>query len=371
MSQNLKNLFQPIKFARQTFRNRIIMSAMTRCRADSNTQVPNELMAKYYTERAEKAGIVFTECVGVSRVGNCYVGGTSIYADEQVAGWKIITDSVHKVGGKIFIQIWHGGRASRSSIIGSSPVSSSPIPIRTKKKEDGTFETEETPKELTKEEITYILGEFEKGASNAIKAGFDGIEIHGANGYLVDCFLRSSANTRKDEYGGNVENRTRFPLQVIDVIAKIWGYDRTGIKLSPTAVYQDMYDPAPIPLYTHLLQEMKKRKVGFVEFVQPSDSQFLPNFYGIPETKQLPNCFQTFRPHFDGVFIGNNGLNAQSADKLIQDGIIDMATFGRPFLSNPDFPDRIKNGWKLSDADFSKLYTPGPEGYTTYPKYNH
>ena len=275
-------------------------------------------------------------------------------------GWKKVCDAVHSLNGRIILQIWHGGRAGRSNIIGEKPIGPSPIPIRTIDK-DGNIEYSEEPEELSEEGILQVVEEFRKGAENAKIAGFDALEAHGANGYLIDEFLRDSSNKRTDKYGGSVENRCRFPLMVIDALTSVFGPDRVGIKLSPLSKYQDMFDSDPLATYSHLLKELSRRNISFVEIVR--------NLYGNPEQDQVKDLWKSLKPYFSGVLIGNGNLTFEEASRCIDEGIIDMATFGRLFISNPDLVERFKNQWELSKSLPQFYYTNGKEGYIDYPKY--
>jgi N-ethylmaleimide reductase len=364
-----KKILSTFKLGNYVLPNRIGMAALTRCRADPKTCVPNDLHVKYYTERAECAGFILTECSGVSKIGNSFPGACGIWTDEQIDGWKKVCDSVHQVNGRIFLQIWHGGRASRKVVIGANPVAPSSIPMRVPKKTGQGYTNSEVPVELTEEGILEIVKQFRKGAENAAKAGFDGLELHGANGYLIDEFLRDSTNQRTDKYGGSIENRCRFPLMVIEELCTVFGPEKVGIKITPVGRFQDMFDSDPVALYTYFLKELNKRKVAFAEIVSAPEFMPEPNFYGVEGEHQIPDVWKTFRPVFDGVIIGNNNLTFEKANQYIEDGLIDLVTFGRNFIANPDLIERFKNGWPLNTPKPKLFYCPGPEGYIDYPKY--
>ena len=365
------NIFNPYKLGPYLLKNHFVMSAMTRNRADPKTSIPNDLMAKYYSERAESAGFVLTECTGVSFRGKGFAGAAGLWNEEQAEGWKKVTDAVHKVNGRIFLQIFHVGRAGRSKDIGDvKPLGPSPIALRTKLVEGTTdkYETQDVPEELSIEGIKQIIKEFRKGAELALKAGFDGIELHGANGYLVDEFLRDATNKRTDIYGGSIENRIRLTLEIIQELIAVFGADKVGIKLSPTNRYNDMYDSNPIKLYKTLLVELSKLKIAFVEVCQSADSPYFPNFYGIKETEQIPDAFKEFRSSFQGTFIANNNLTLESSSALLASGGADLFSFGRFFLANPDLVERFIQSKPLNDLDFNTMYFGGEKGYTDYPK---
>jgi len=369
------NLFSPIQLGPYTLPNRICMAALTRCRADPKTGVPNDLHVEYYTQRAIKSAFILTECTYTSPDTNALSGGPGIHTEEQVAGWKKVTDSVHKVGGRIILQIWHCGRAGRSSSTGVQPVAPSPLPLRFLTGRVDKYGKEElsigeTPKELDEEGMKNIIKNFKKGAENALKAGFDGLELHGANGYLIDEFLRDATNIRKDKYGGSVENRCRFPLQVIDVLVEVFGSDRVGMKVTPVGRYQDMFDSDPIKTYEYLFHELSKRNIAFVELLQAPEFVPVSNLYKIEGETQIPNVFETFRKSFTGVLIGNNTINKEKGNSLIESGLVDMVSFGRFFISNPDLVERFENNWELNNnLDYKSFATPGAEGYIDYPRY--
>jgi N-ethylmaleimide reductase len=364
-----KNLLSEIKLGSYEMPNRVVMCPLTRCRADPQTGVPNDMHVQYYTQRAVDTAFVRTECSGVSRRGNCFPGACGIYTDEQAEGWKRVNESVHKVGGRIFLQIWHCGRAAKADWLeGQKPLSSSAVknrhPIR------GGFEYDE-PQEMTKEEILEVVEQFRQGAIRAKYAGFDGIELHAANGYLIDQFFRDGVNKRTDEFGGSFENRCRFPLMVMDALIDVFGTEKVGIKLTPVGRFNDMFDSDPIPLYTYLLKELDSRKIAYVEIVKAPEFREVPNFYGgIKGEEQIPNVYKTFRSAFSNVLIANNGFNFETGNQIIEEGLADMVAFGRPFISNPDLVKRFKNNWPLTESDEKTYYTNGFEGYLDYAHYS-
>jgi len=346
----------------------VVMAAMTRCRADPKTMVPTELHEKYYSERAENAAFVLTECTTVSLRGSAFPGACGIYTSEQVEGWKKVTQAVHKEGGRIFLQIWHAGRASRSKDTGTVGLAPSPIPIRAAKEgaKDG-YEFAETPEELTEDGIKTILAEFKAGAVNAKKAGFDGLEVHGANGYIVDQFLRDCTNKRTDSYGGSIKNRCKFALEIIDVCASVFGYDKVGIKLTPVSRYNDMYDSNPEELFKYLLGELSKKKIAFIEVVQAKEFPNA-NFYDKTPEEQMPDVFKTIRPFFKGTIIGNSMLDFDTGNKLIDDNLVDMVSFAKSYVANPDLVLRFKYGTKLEQPDWATLFGGGEKGYCDFKR---
>jgi N-ethylmaleimide reductase len=368
-STNIKNLFSPIKLGPYELRNRTVMAAMTRCRADPKTAIPNDMHVQYYSERAENAGFILTECAAISRGGNTFPGACGIFDEAQTEAWKKVCDAVHEKNGRIYMQIWHGGRSARKMVTGERPVAPSNVTIRSFGQDGKTIEHSEEAEVLTEDGIKKIVEEFQKGAENALKAGFDGLQLHGANGYLVDEFLRDGTNKREDKFGGSFENRSRFPLMVMDALTSVFASDRVGIKLSPVGRYNDMFDSNPIGMFSYLLKELNKRKISFVELVRGPELFPVPDFYDAKPLEQIPDMFKTFRPVFENVLIGNSNLSQEEAQKLIKDGEIDMASFGRPFIANPDFPKRLVNNWPLAEANHNTIYYGGSDGYISYPKY--
>ncbi len=364
-SSKVQPLLDTIKMGAYNLKNRVAMAALTRMRADAQTGVPNDLHVKYYSERAEGAAFILTECSPISTQAEGFPGATGIYTPEHVEGWKKVNEAVHKVNGRIFLQIWHAGRTNRIA-----PVGPSAIPMRSASDSSPTGWKESlTPRELCEADILQIVEDFRFGAANALKAGFDGVQLHGANGYLIDEFLRDATNKRTDQYGGSIENRCRFPLMVIDALTSVFGADKVGIKLSPVGRFQDMFDSDPEALMKHILTELSKRNVAFVELVKAPEFMPVPNYYGIAGEDQLPTIYKTLRPFFNGTLIANNGFDWQSGNEVLQSGEADMVTFGRPFMANPDLVERWTNGWELNAVDYDKAYGGGAEGYCDYPKY--
>jgi N-ethylmaleimide reductase len=356
-------LLESTKFGPYTLKNKVVMAAMTRTRADPKDGVPTDLFVQYYSERAADAGLVLTEASCTSQKANSFPGCGCIYTDEQVEGWKKVTEAVHKVNGIIYLQICHGGRTAYNKLTGMTPVGPSPIAVRSKRGEE--IEYGDVPEELTEDGIKEIIEEFRKGAENAKKAGFDGIQLHAANGYLADEFLRDATNKRTDKYGGSAENRCRFVLEVMDALISIFGVDRVGIKVSPVGRYNDMYDSDPLATYSHLLSELQKKNVSFVELTTSPGEIHL---YEKNAADQIADVFKAFRPHFKNILIANNGLDWEKGNQLLKDGVADLISYGKMYLANPDLVERLKNGWELAQPDWSTVFTGGEKGYI-YPKY--
>ncbi len=359
-----ETLIQEFKLGDLTLPNRIIMAPLTRIRCDPKTGVPNDLLVEYYTQRAS-AGLIITECAPVSQAGNSFLGCAGIYTQEQVEGWKKVVKAVHEKGTKIFLQIWHAGRAAHPSQTGEPNLSPSPAAIRGNLRKNLPHAK---PKEMTKDDIKIVLDQFRQGTLNAKEAGFDGIELVGSGGYLVDQFLRDSGNQRTDEYGGSVENRCRFPLEIMDILVEVFGAKRVGIKLTPVGRFQDMYDSDPIKTYGYFFKELDKRGVGYIHLMEPDEFYSDPTAYG-KGSEQIQEVCKTFRPLFSGTIIINNNLTPESAAKAIKEGYADLAAFGRYYIANPDFVERVENNWPFAEPDPTTFYVGGAKGYTDYPKY--
>lgn len=302
-------LLTPVKVGDYDLPNRVVMCALTRCRADKTTHTANDLHVEYYAARAN-AGLILTECSAISFDGNSFIGSASIYTDEQVLAWKKVTDAVHAKGGKIFLQIWHGGRASHPDNLGGIiPIAPSAIAI------NGSIHTANgrvphaVPREATLEDIKKLIADFRKGAENAKAAGFDGLELHGANGYIIDQFLRDGSNKRTDEYGGSIENRARLLFEVLDQLIEVFGAGKVGIKLSPTNDYNGMEDSDPIALFDYLIENLNKRNIAFVEVMETFS--FIPPVHEEKRLKLFANhekktWRENFKNKFNGAWIANN-----------------------------------------------------------------
>jgi len=357
-------LFEPFTLGDLQLPNRVIMAPLTRSRAKQPGDIPWELNAAYYAQRAS-AGLIIAEATQVSPQGKGYAFTPGIYSDEQVEGWRKVTSAVHHEGGKILLQLWHVGRISRPELQpdGQKPVAPSAI------KPEGaqTFIDENSgmvdvlePRALMTSEIPEIVEQYRRAAENAKQAGFDGVEIHGANGYLIDQFIRSKSNLRNDDYGGSIENRIRFPLMVVDAVVDVWGGQRTGIRLSPTGTFNDMHDDDPVATFGSLATHLNERGLAFVEVVEDS-------FQGNEVEGRPESIIDAIRSGFTGVYIGNGNYTADEARRRIDAGLCDLVSFGRPFISNPDLPARFRQGASLNEYDFNTFYGGDEHGYTDYP----
>lgn len=337
-------------------KNRVLMAPLTRCRADADHN-PTPLMAEYYAQRAS-AGLIIAEATMVMEGNSSFWMEPGIYSDAQIKGWKAVTNAVHAKGGQIVLQLWHGGRACHPLLnAGAQPVAPSAIPITGD--EVHTPEGKKpyvTPRELRDDEIPGIVAGFKKAAENAKAAGFDGVEVHGANGYLLDEFLRDGANKRSGPYGGSIENRARLMLEVLDAAISVWGADRVGLRISPLNSYNSMLDSDPVAITTYIAQQCSTRGIAYLHVMRSDFFQ-----------AQQGDVLTPARQHFKGVLISNMGYTADEAEQAISEGKLDAVAFGTSFLANPDLPARIAAKAPLNAPNPAKFYSPGPEGYTDYP----
>ena len=357
-------LFRPVALGDLHLPNRVIMAPLTRSRARQPGDVPWELNATYYAQRAN-AGLIIAEATQVSPQGKGYAFTPGIYSDEQVEGWRKVTSAVHHEGGHIFLQLWHVGRISRPELQpnGQKPVAPSAIkPEGAQTFIDATSGMVDVlePRALRSDEIPGIVDQFRRAAENAKRAGFDGVEIHGANGYLIDQFIRSKTNLRSDIYGGSIENRIRFPMMVVDAVVEVWGGQRTGIRLSPTGTFNDMHDDDPVATFGTLASHLNDRGIAYTEVVEDS-------FQGNEVEGRPESIINAIRSGFTGAYIGNGNYTADEARRRIHAGLCDLVSFGRPFISNPDLPERFRQGASLNEYDSTTFYGGDEHGYTDYP----
>ncbi|MDY7577771.1 alkene reductase [Herbaspirillum sp. RTI4] len=347
----MTTLFSPIKIGDLQLANRIVMAPLTRSRAGAE-RVPNALMAEYYVQRAS-AGLIITEATSVTPQGVGYAETPGIWSAEQVEGWKLITSAVHAAGSKIVLQLWHVGRISDPSFLnGELPVAPSAIAAKGHVSLIRPERPYVTPRALTLDEIPGVVAAYRKGAENAKLAGFDGVEIHGANGYLLDQFLQDGTNHRTDIYGGSLENRARLMLEITDACIEVWGAGRVGMHLAPACDTHDMSDSDPAATFGYVATELGKRGIAFI-CAREGQS---PTRLG-PQLKKA----------FGGVYIANQQLTKASAQQLLTDGDADAVAFGQLFIANPDLPRRLQTDAALNAPDTSTFYAPGVAGYTDYP----
>ena len=353
-SEQHPTLHSPVQVGPYTLRNRMVMAPMTRSRAVAGN-VPSDLAVTYYAQRAS-AGLIVTEGTQVSPQGVGYMGTPGIHEEEQIAGWRRVTDAVHEKGGRIFAQLWHVGRISHPLLQpdGGLPVAPSAIAA-----EGQTYTLEGpkpfgVPRALELDEIPGVVEQFAHGARSALASGFDGVEIHGANGYLVDQFLRSGTNQRTDAYGGPVENRTRFLLEVTEAVVGVWGADRVGVRFSPTGVFNTMSDSDPAATFGYAAKALDRFGLAYLHVVEPVGSP-------------APLVAPVLRAAFRGPFILNGGYNLDSGNAALAAGEADLISFGVLFLSNPDLPERFAEGSALNPVDQGTFYQGGEKGYIDYP----
>jgi 2,4-dienoyl-CoA reductase-like NADH-dependent reductase (Old Yellow Enzyme family) len=347
----MANLFDPIQLGSIQLKNRIIMAPLTRSRA-GNTRTPNELMRDYYTQRST-AGLIITEATSVTPMGVGYADTPGIWSDAQVNGWKKIVDSVHQAGGKIALQLWHVGRISDPIFLdGQLPIAPSAIQPKGHVSLVRPEKPYVTPRALDLEEIPSIIEAFRKGAENAKKAGFDGVEIHGANGYLLDQFLQDSTNHRTDQYGGSIENRARFMLEVTDAVISVWGASKVGMHLAPRGDAHDMGDSDLLKTFTYIATQLGQRKIAFI-----CARESLADDWFAPKLKAA----------FGGPYIANQGFTKESATQVLNNNQADAIAFGQSFIANPDLPYRFQTDAQLNKPDSSTFYQGAAKGYTDYP----
>jgi N-ethylmaleimide reductase len=360
------SLFDTLKVGDITVPNRLVMAPLTRMRSKQPGNVPWSLNAQYYAQRAG-AGLIVAEATQISQAGQGYPATPGIHSPEQVAGWQLVTDAVHQAGGRIFLQLWHVGRISHSSFQpdGQPPFAPSAIAAEglTMTADWGQVPYE-TPRAMTQADIVSLLADYKKAAQNAKEAGFDGVEVHAANGYLLDQFLQDGTNKRTDSYGGRIPNRARLLLEVVDTVTTVWGAGRVGVRLSPYGTFNSMSDSDPVALFTHVLTELNNRGIAYAHVIEPRSSNAGGGDTvndGVPRTAPL------FRKVFKGVLISAGGHTPESAKADVADGAADMVAFGRYFISNPDLPERIRSGVALTAYDRATFYGGTEKGYTDYP----
>jgi N-ethylmaleimide reductase len=352
------DLFSQYKLGNIKLSNRMVMAPMTRCRAvDGN--IPNPLAVTYYTQRAQ-AGLIITEGSQVSSQGVGYVRTPGIYSPEQIAGWRRVTDAVHQSGSKIFLQLWHVGRVSHSDFLGGElPVAPSALPVEDDIHTPFGKKKIETPRSLELVEIPNIINQFRRGAKNAKAAGFDGVEIHGANGYLLDQFLRDGSNHRTDQYGGSLQNRARLPLEITEAVIDIFGADRIGYRISPHFQKYSMSDSNPRETFSYFAKELDNLKLGYLHMIERVGGPML-----VAREAQFASAI---REIFKGTLILNGGYDAKKGNEAIQKSEADLISYGTLFLANPDLPERFKRKASLNTPDVKTFYAGEERGYIDYP----
>jgi N-ethylmaleimide reductase len=370
---NFPALFSPLKIGPCRLQHRVVMAPLTRMRAERASFAPRPLNAKYYAQRATAGGLIIAEASPVLVTGRGNPGTPGIYSDDQIRGWRGVVDAVHAKGGLIFLQIWHVGRVSHSSFQpgGMLPVAPSAVPIvgngMLAMTAEGKMVPYETPRALETGEVEEIVEAFRQAAINAKRCGFDGVEIHGANGYLIEQFLQSHTNLRTDRYGGSIENRTRLLMEITQAAIGVWGGNRVGVRLSPYGVANGSGEADPMPLYTHVIKALDRLGLAYLHFIEPRSSGA-----GRAEVnhQNVPSAMVLFRPLSRGVLISAGGFTDEAADDAIEKGHADAIAFGRIFISNPDLPRRLRHGFPLTPYDRATFYGGEDKGYTDYPVYD-
>ena len=363
-------LFSPLQVGPYRLAHRVVMAPLTRMRADRSSFVPRALNAEYYAQRATPGGLLIAEATPVMMAGRGNPGVPGIYSQAQIEGWRGVVDAVHSKGGLIFLQLWHVGRVSHSSHQpgGALPVAPSAVPITGEgmlaMTSDGKMVPYETPRALETEGVGHVVEAFRQAAVNAKQAGFDGVEIHGANGYLLEQFLQSHTNLRTDKYGGSIENRARLLLEITQAAIGVWGANRVAVRLSPYGVANGSGEAEPMPLYSHVVKALDPLGLAYLHFIEPRSSGA-----GRAEVnwQNVPSAMVLFRPLWRGVLIAAGGFTGEAAEAAIAQGHADAVAFGRIFISNPDLPHRLQHGFPLTRYNRATFYGGEAAGYTDYP----
>ncbi|WP_373545807.1 alkene reductase [Chamaesiphon sp.] len=338
------------------------MAPMTRLRATNS--IPTSLMAKYYAQRAS-AGLIITECTMVSPLSNGYVNCPGIYSAEQATAWQQVTDAVHQKGGRIFLQLWHSGRIAHPSLLnGKLPVAPSAIAaVGTLHSAAGKVNLD-TPRALATEEVSQIVEQFRQGAKNALEAGFDGVELHGTFGYLIDQFLQDGSNQRTDRYGGSIENRARFLLEVVEAVCEVMGGQSVGIKLSPSSTFYGMHDSNPLATFSYAIEQLNRFKLAYIHLMEPTEDD-------LKHGTAIDAVLSTFRPFYLGSIVTNGGYDKFKGNRILETGAADLVSFGKPFIANPDLAERFAMDAPLNNVNFANIYSTSDRdldrGYIDYP----
>jgi len=369
---NFPHLFSPVRIGPYQLKHRLALAPLTRMRAAKPSLAPRPLNAEYYAQRATPGGLLIAEASPVASTAFGSPGVPGIYTQDQIAGWRKVVDAVHAKGGVIFLQLWHVGRVSHSSFQpgGALPVAPSAVAIPSEFKAstaEGKLVDYETPRALETSEIPGVVDAFRRAAKNALAAGFDGVEIHGANGYLLEQFLQSRSNQRTDQYGGSIENRARLLLEITQAAIDVWGPGRVGVRLSPYGIANGSGEPDPMPLYTHVVQALNPMGLAYLHFIEPRSSGA-----GRAEVNwtNVPSAMVLFRPIWKGVLIAAGGFTGEAAEAAIAQGHADAVAFGRIFISNPDLPRRLQRGFPLTPYNRKTFYGGEEAGYTDYPEHD-
>jgi N-ethylmaleimide reductase len=365
-----ENLFKPIQLGPYQLTNRIVMAPLTRSRARQPGNVPTALNAAYYAQRAS-AGLIISEATQISMQGQGYAWTPGIHSREQIEGWRMVTSAVHAAGGLIFQQLWHVGRISHPCLQPDQMLPVAPSAIQPQgqafienENGEGAFAPFVTPRALQLEEMPYVIAQYVRAAKNAVEAGFDGVEVHAANGYLLDQFIKSSTNHRTDTYGGSIENRARLLMEVLRAVLPVWGAQRVGVRLLPLGNVNDISDDKPEETFSYIANKLNDFGLAYLHIVNPV-AQALEK--GTPPDSAGLRMVQLIRREYKGKLIVAGGFGASSAEAWLKDGQADLIAFGRKFIANPDLPERLRTGANLNAEDRSTFYGGGSKGYTDYP----
>lgn len=368
--QTPEKLFQPARLGRYHLPHRIVMAPLTRSRARQPGNVPTALNASYYAQRAS-AALIISEATQVSMQGQGYAWTPGIHSHEQVEGWRLVTGAVHGAGGLMFMQLWHVGRISHPSLQPDGMLPVAPSAIRPageafieNEKGEGALVPFVTPRALQTEEMPYLVQQYVRGAKNAMEAGFDGVEVHAANGYLLDQFICSRTNRRDDAYGGSVENRARLLLEVLDAVCQVWGPDRVGVRLSPLGSFNDIGDDDPEATFGYIAGKLDGYGLAYLHLVNPDVASLEKGTELKPAARRM---LELMRAKYRGTLMIAGGFNRDSAEAWLQQGKADLIAFGRKFIANPDLPERLRQGASLNAPDAATFYGGGAKGYTDYP----
>ena len=363
-------LFQPIRVGRLDLPHRMVMAPLTRSRARQPGNVPTALNACYYAQRAS-AALIISEATQVSMQGQGYAWTPGIHSREQIEGWRLVSDAVHQAGGRMFLQLWHVGRISHPRL---QPDQMLPVAPSALKPEGMAFVENErgegelvpfiTPRALQIEEMPYLVAQYTRGARNAQRAGMDGVEIHGANGYLIDQFIESRTNLRTDDYGGSVQNRARLLMDVIETVCEVWGADAVGLRLSPLGTFNDMGDEDPESTFGYIAEKLNDYKLAYLHVINP-DAQALEKHE--PLNPRAARMLSVIRKRYRGTLMLAGGFDRDTAEQWLEEGRADLIAFGRKFLANPDLPERFRRRQPLNKDDPATYYGGGAKGYTDYP----
>ena len=361
----MSTLFTPVQIGSYTLPHRVVMAPLTRARSAQPGDQPTRMMAEYYAQRASGHGLIIAEATTVAITGRGWFGAAGIYSDDHIVGWKQVVDAVHARGGRIFLQLWHVGRVSHITMTnGAMPVAPSVVPFEQMVATPGGWTPVSSHRALAIEEIPGIIEEYRQGAERALAAGFDGVELHGANGYLPDQFLQDGSNKRTDAYGGSVENRARFLLEVTEALISVWGGNRVGVRLAPSGRYNAMSDSNPEVTFGYVAQQLNQFGLAYLHIIEPriKGSEVI-------EENRPPIASMHLRKIFTGKIIAAGGFEPASAEAIVAKGDADLVAFGRHFIANPDLPRRIKLGLPLNAYDRATFDGGNSHGYTDYPFY--